>query len=101
MRVNAAFIFIAEKADSKEHCAVIKTPELTLQVIGVQSYDEAIRVAKQLVSDGVAAIELCAGFGNEGTCLISKAVGEGAVVGAVRFDRHPAFGYKSGDEMFR
>ena len=32
---------------------------------------------------------------------IKKAVGPGIAVGAVKFDFHPAFGFKSGDEMFQ
>jgi len=101
MKIKAAFIFVAEKADSKQHRAVIDTQGLTLYVVGVENYEQAVQVAKELVAEGIKAIELCAGFGNEGTSLISKAVGSEAVVGAVRFDRHPAFGYKSGDEMFQ
>lgn len=36
-------------------------------------------------------MELCAGFGNEGLAIISKAVEGKASVGAVRFDFHPGF----------
>ena len=56
--------------------------------------------AKELVEKGCTAIELCAGFGNEGIARIKRAVGPGIAVGAVKFDFHPAFGFKSGDEMF-
>ena len=45
-------------------------------------------------------IELCAGFGNEGIALVSKAVSGKASVGAVKFDYHPGFEFKSGDELF-
>ncbi len=53
-----------------------------------------------MVANGCTAVELCAGFGNEGIARIKKAVGPGIAVGAVKFDFHPAFGWKSGDDMF-
>ncbi|WP_367302944.1 MULTISPECIES: DUF6506 family protein [Clostridium] len=43
----------------------------------------------------------CAAFGNEGIALISKAVRGKASVGAVKFDHHPGFDFKSGDELFK
>lgn len=101
MKVKAAFIFIAKEVDFEKHNAEIDTPELQLYVVGVKNYDEAEIVAKELVEHGVGAIELCAGFGNEGTARISKAVEGKAAVGSVKFDCHPGFGFKSGDELFQ
>lgn len=101
MKVNAAFIFVAPETDKEIHRAVIETPALTLNVIGVKNYEEAVSVAKEMVNVGVKAIELCAGFGNEGIALISKAVRGQASVGAVKFDYHPGFDFKSGDELFQ
>ena len=49
---------------------------------------------------GCGAIELCGGFGIQGTALIDKAVAGKARVGAVRFDLHPGLDNKSGDEIF-
>lgn len=100
MKVNAAFIFVAPEVDYKVHRTVVDTPVVHLNVVGVKNYKEAAEVAKELVLDGVEAIELCAGFGNEGTALVSEAVKGKASVGAVRFDAHPGFGFKSGDELF-
>jgi len=100
MSVKAAFIFVAPENDYKEHQAVIDSPVVKLSVVGVKNYDEAQKVALQLVDDGVTAIELCAGFGTEGAALITKAVGDKAVVGVVRFDLHPAFDNQSGDKLF-
>ena len=54
-----------------------------------------------MAAKGCKAIELCAGFGYEGVARVKKAVGPDIAVGAVKFDCHPAFGYKSGDEMFQ
>ncbi|PPA79538.1 MAG: hypothetical protein C00003105_01875 [ANME-2 cluster archaeon HR1] len=53
-----------------------------------------------MVNQGVQAIELCAGFGQIGVGKVAQAVGDKAVVGAVRFDRHPGLEFKSGDEIF-
>lgn len=101
MKVNAAFIFVAPEVDCKVHRTVVDTPVVCLTIAGVKNYDEAELVAKELVSQGVKAIELCAGFGNEGIARISKAVNGKASVGAVKFDHHPGFGFKSGDELFQ
>lgn len=100
MKVNAAFIFVAPEVDYKIHRSVVDTPVVKLTVVGVKNYSEAVEVAKELVSQGVKALELCAGFGNEGTALISKAVKGQASVGSVKFDFHPGFDFKSGDELF-
>ena len=56
--------------------------------------------ARQLAAAGVTAIELCAGFGNEGIARIQRAVGPQVAVGAVKFDFHPGLGFQSGDRVF-
>lgn len=45
-------------------------------------------------------IELCGGFGAIGLARVKKAVGPDIPVGAVRFDYHPAIGFKTGDDLF-
>lgn len=100
MKVNAAFIFVAPEVDYHSHRAVIDTPVVNLTVIGVKNYSEGVEVAKEMADNGVKAIELCAGFGNEGTALVAKAVKGKASVGAVKFDFHPGFDFKSGDQLF-
>ena len=100
MKVEAAFLFIAPNTDKNKHKALIQTEILNLNVVGVSTYTEACEVAKQLVAGGVKAIELCAGFGNEGVALVKRAVENKAYVGAVKFDCHPGFDFKSGDEIF-
>jgi len=101
MKVNAAFFFVAPETDKAAHRAVIETPALILNVIGVKNYAEGVDVAVEMAEQGVQAIELCAGFGNEGIAMIAKAVKGKACVGAVKFDHHPGFGFKSGDELFQ
>jgi hypothetical protein len=100
MSVKAAFIYVAPENDYSKHRAVIDSPVVELTVVGVKDYPEAVTVAQQLVADGITAIELCAGFGTEGTALVAKAVGDKALVGVVRFDLHPAFDHQSGDKLF-
>lgn len=100
MSVHAAFIYIAPENEPDKHRAVIDSPVVKLTVVGVKNYDEAEKVALDLVTKGVTAFELCAGFGNEGTARICKAVGKKALVGVVRFDLHPAFNHQSGDALF-
>ena len=101
MKVKAAFIFVAPQTDSAVHQSTIETPALILKIVGVKNYEQGVEIAKQLAEEGVGAIELCAGFGNEGIAMISKAVRGKAHVGAVKFEFHPGFDFKSGDELFQ
>ena len=101
MPLKAAFIFIAPEVDAQKHRTVIDTPVITLTVVGVPTYDVAVEVAKELVAAGNVALELCAGFGIEGVAAVKTAVNGKAAVGVVRFDHHPGFGFKSGDEIFQ
>jgi len=100
MALKAAFIFVAPEADASRHRAVIETPVVELTVVGVKDYQSGVKVARELVDQGVGAIELCGGFGHEGTAAVQKAVKGKAAVGVVRFDNHPGLGFKSGDEIF-
>lgn len=100
MTTKAAFIYIATENDYKTHKAFIDSPVVNLTVVGVKDYEEAEYIAKELVKEGISAIELCAGFGLNGVARVSKAVEGKALVGVVRFDLHPAFGHQSGDSIF-
>jgi len=100
MALKAAFIFIAPNADPAIHRSAVKTEQVTLISVGVSSYEAAVDTALKLVDEGVAAFELCGGFGNRGTAMISEAVKGKAAVGVVRFDIHPGLENKSGDEIF-
>ncbi|MEA4926602.1 MAG: DUF6506 family protein [Syntrophomonadaceae bacterium] len=98
--LKAGFIFVAPEADYQKNRAVVETPVVELTVVGVKDYAMGVKAARELVAEGVGAIELCAGFGVIGTAEIKKAVGDKAAVGAVRFDNHPGLEFKSGDELF-
>ena len=99
MALQAAFVFLAEDAGPDTR-AVVPTGSVNLNVVGCRNYDEAEAAARQLAAEGVTAIELCAGFGNEGIARIQRAVGPLGAVGAVKFDFHPGLGFKSGDQVF-
>ena len=98
---ECGFIYVAPGLDPAEQRAVIPSSDINMTVIGCANYEQAEEVAKELVAKGCTAVELCAGFGNEGIARIKKAVGPGIAVGAVKFDFHPAFEFKSGDDLFQ
>ncbi|HWR38431.1 MAG TPA: DUF6506 family protein [Patescibacteria group bacterium] len=98
--LKAAFVFIAPKADGRQHRSVIATPEVELTTVGVGDYAAAAVVVKELVNQGVVAVELCGGFGIHGVAAVKEAAQGNAAVGVVRFDCHPGLGGKSGDELF-
>ena len=89
MALQAAFFFLIGDADETTR-TVVSTPSIHLNVVGCKTYAEA----------EAAAMELCAGFGNEGIARIQRAVGPDVAVGAVKFDFHPGLGFKSGDALF-
>ena len=99
MALQAAFLFLAGDAGPDSR-AVVPTGSVNLNVVGCRNYAEAESAAKDLAARGVTAIELCAGFGNEGIARIQRAVGPQVAVGAVKFDFHPGLGFKSGDQVF-
>lgn len=98
---ECGFIYVAPGLDPEKQRSEIPSSDINMTVIGCADYDQAEKAAKELVEKGCTAVELCAGFGVEGVERIKKAVGPGIAVGAVRFDFHPAFDFKSGDEMFQ
>lgn len=100
MTLKAAFIFLAGGANSATARAVVSTPGVDLTVVGAKDYADAEDVARDLVADGIVAIELCGGFGTAGTARIAQAVAGKAAVGVVRFDIHPGLDGKSGDSLF-
>jgi len=100
MPLRAAFVFLAPGAEPAVHRAQVLTTAVELTVVGVPDYAQAEEVARALVEEGIGAIELCGGFGHEGTARIVKAVEGKAAVGVVRFDGHPGLEGKSGDLFF-
>ena len=100
MALKAAFVFVAPNVDPAVHRHTVATPAVELTAVAVNNYDEAVAVCQDLVAEGIAAIELCGGFGHAGAAAVAQAVGDKAAVGVVRFDNHPGLGFKSGDALF-
>lgn len=100
MKFECAFIYVAPGCDPAKERTVVEGDSINMNVTGCATYDQAEVIAKEMVAKGCSAIELCAGFGNEGIARIKRAVGPGIAVGAVKFDFHPAFEFQSGDELF-
>ena len=90
MKFECAFIYVAPGCNPAKERAVVEGDSINMNVIGCATYAEAEEIAKEMVAKGCTAIELCAGFGNEGIARIKRAVGPGIAVGAVKFDFHPA-----------
>ncbi len=83
--MQAAYIFVCPEADSKKHRATVEIPTLSMTVVGVKDFDDAVNTAKSLVEGGVQLIELCGGYGAVGTAKIIEAVGDKAAVGAAYY----------------
>jgi hypothetical protein len=82
MGLKALYMFINPKLDSNKHRAEIETPENgKMFFIGVNSIEEGIKIAESFVQDGIELIELCGGFGYEGTARIQNALGDKIPVG--------------------
>ncbi len=97
--LKAAFLFIAPEGNPAEHRQWVCTPAVHVLAIAVGSYAEAEALAPKLVAEeGIAAFELCAGFGHEGAARVAASVQ--VPVGVVRFDGHPGLGNASGDSLF-
>ena len=77
MKFQCAFIYVAPNCNPDEQRAVIPGQDIDMNVIGCSTYDQAEIAAKEMVEKGCTAIELCAGFGNEGIARIKRAVGDG------------------------
>jgi len=99
-KLKAAFMFVAPGADPEKDRQWVRTPAVDLLTVGVADYSQATETAVRLMAEGIAAIELCGGFGNRGIALVADAVEGRIPVGVVRFDIHPGLGNISGDQIF-
>ncbi|AXX65476.1 hypothetical protein DS830_08225 [Bombilactobacillus bombi] len=100
MKLEAGFIFLADGADFIHDYKTVHTDTVNLTAIGAKNYDDAVKAAKFLVSQGIKAIELCGGFGILRTAKIKEAVPNEIAIGVVRFDNHPGLDFQSGDQLF-
>ena len=97
---KVVFMFISPTADYEKHRLVCDTGAVQVIVAPVKNHSEAEELAKKLVAEGVDAIELCGGFGHQGTARVVKALEGKVPVGVIRFDVHPCLENKSGDTLF-
>jgi hypothetical protein len=95
---KVVFMFQSSDADPVKHRANMVLDSAELIIVGVKDYNQATKVSRDLMKEGVSAFELCAGFGNIGVARVAEAV-KGVPVGVVRFDRHPLLQGKSGDQL--
>jgi hypothetical protein len=82
-------IVMAPDGDPAKHRATIKTSklELTVVVIKMLDFDQAVEVAKDMVQNhGVQSIYLCAGFSHQAVARIASAVGDKVAVQVARGD---------------
>ena len=66
MKFQCAFIYVAPNCDPEKQRGIIEGDDIDMNVIGCSTYEQAEAAAKEMVAKGCSAIELCAGFGNEG-----------------------------------
>ena len=79
-KMKFAFIIMGS-FDSNEDCALIHNG--LAQIIGVADIEEACKVAKRLLSEGIGCIELCGAFDKEGTKRVIQAIDNKIPVGYV------------------
>lgn len=99
MKRTLVFIFLNPQADENTK-GTVETENVCFLTIGVKDYEQAAKTAKEFAEQGVAAIELCGGFGNMGVAKVTEAVAGKVQVGVVRFDNHPGYNGESGDMRF-
>lgn len=69
-----AFIYKSPGSDSNRDHAEFCSDKHRTFIYGVNDLDEACQLAKCLVSEGCQFLELCGGFGEEGTLRIIEAI---------------------------
>ncbi len=72
MKFQCAFIYVAPNCDPEKQRGIIEGDDIDMNVIGCSTYEQAEAAAKEMVAKGCSAIELCAGFGNEGVARIQR-----------------------------
>lgn len=97
-------MYIAPGNDPEVQCLDLDKAGTTMFFRGVSSYDMAERLAAEFygkLGKELSAIELCGGFGIEGTARIKKVVDGRVPVGSVKHDTDPLFDdHLGGDEVY-
>ena len=78
-----AYIVFGPDYSSDKSRTVLQSESLTTRIVGVDSLENAVLAAVELVADGVQLIELCGWFGPKGAARIIDAVGDTVPIGFV------------------
>jgi hypothetical protein len=70
--IKWAFIAVSKAAEGQIHKSMIRTPQREITTALVPDYDAAVQLARQLVDEGAAMIELCGGVGHVGEPVLRK-----------------------------
>ncbi len=87
------FIVSGKDLDPTRNRMTMASGSFTMIAVGVSSPEQCMRVALEMVDDGVQLLELCGGFGPKWTAKILDAIGGKIPVGSV------AYGPESIDAM--
>ncbi len=79
------FIVRAADLDMFKHVGRIASEGFDMSISGVQSVDEAILVAQEMLTRRVQLIELCGAFSEEDAARISEAVNDMIPIGRVQY----------------
>ena len=79
------FIVTGSGLDPQKHRVEFASKQFTTIVVGVTRPEQAIDVARALVSEGIQLLELCGGFGPIWTGKIIEALNNQIPVGAVAY----------------
>jgi len=83
--LKGAYIFVVPDADSNIHRANVMTLSLEMTIVGVKDFDQAAKVAEELIEYGVQFIDLCSAYGPIGAAKVVKAVGNKIPVSTAYF----------------
>ncbi len=76
--ITLAYLVIGKGFDSKVSRVSIERPGSKVWMIGVNDMEDAKAVAKELVAEGVDALEVCGGFGEARVRELIEAI-DGAI----------------------
>jgi len=94
-KIKLAFMFMVPGLNSEKDISTIDSDNIQFISVGVSDIDDAVKIAKKLVDEGVKAIELCSAFGYNDVTRITDAVGANVVIGVVRFDLNNSEKFKN------
>lgn len=79
------FIVTGAGLNVAQHRSVMTSGQFEMIALGVANAHEGIAAAQQLVAENVQLIELCGGFGPQGTAAVIDAIAGAVPVGSVGY----------------